>query len=497
MSGSSGREVGGASVRARGWGWRHGGRRARAVSGLDLDVAAGERVLLLGASGAGKSTLLAALAGLLEDGESGDAEGELLVEGAPPQASRGRTGLLLQDPDAHTVLARCGDDVAFGCENIGVPREETWRRVDAALAAVGLPVRRDRPTAALSGGERQRLALAGVLAMGPGLLLLDEPTANLDPGGVLEVRDAVVTVQQRTGATLIVVEHRVDVWSEVVDRAVVLGPDGVLADGAPRAVLAARGDELAAAGVWVPGRRPSVPRRAGSAARGADLLTGAGLDVGRPGAGVAARGLDLRLGAGTCTAVTGPNGSGKSTLALTVAGLLPPLGGRVTASRALRDGLGRDPLHWRARELVRRIGTVFQDPEHQFLTGTVADELAHGPRRQGLPTADVTRRVDELLARLRLDRLAAANPFTLSGGEKRRLSVGTAMAIRPGVLVLDEPTFGQDARTWAELVALLAEVADAGVAVLAVTHDTELVDVLADAVVALPDARPTSVGVAT
>ena len=192
----------GASVRARGWGWRHSGRRARAVADLDLDVDAGERVLLLGASGAGKSTLLAALAGLLEDGESGDAEGELLVDGRAPRASRGRTGLLLQDPDAHTVLARCGDDVAFGCENIGVPRDETWRRVDAALAAVGLPVRRDRPTAALSGGERQRLALAGVLAMGPGLLLLDEPTANLDPAGVVEVRDAVVAVQRRTGATL-------------------------------------------------------------------------------------------------------------------------------------------------------------------------------------------------------------------------------------------------------------------------------------------------------
>ena len=257
-------------------------------------------------------------------------------------------------------------------------------------------------------------------------------------------------------------------------------------------MLAARGDELAAAGVWVPGRRPAGPVRPRGPVPGTGpaLLTGTGLGVARPGAPTAAHGLDLALRAGSCTAVTGPNGSGKSTLALTVAGLLRPRSGQVTASDELRDGLGPDPLRWRARELVRRIGTVFQDPEHQFLTGTVADELAHGPRRQGLPAGDVARRVDELLARLRLDRLAGANPFTLSGGEKRRLSVGTAMAVRPGVLVLDEPTFGQDARTWAELVALLAEVADAGVAVLAVSHDTELVDVLADAVVALPDTRP-------
>ncbi|OUE06489.1 putative HMP/thiamine import ATP-binding protein YkoD [Clavibacter michiganensis subsp. michiganensis] len=184
--------------------------------------------------------------------------------------------------------------------------------------------------------------------------------------------------------------------------------------------------------------------------------------------------------------LTGPNGGGKSTLALTLGGLLPALSGRVVAEAALADGLGADPVTWSSRELAARIGTVFQDPEHQFLAGTVRAELEVGPRAVGMDPADAARRVDELLVRLRLDGLAQANPFTLSGGEKRRLSVATALATAPGLLVLDEPTFGQDARTWAELVALLADLVDRdGVGVLAVTHDADLVRALADDVLRL------------
>ncbi|OUE08780.1 putative HMP/thiamine import ATP-binding protein YkoD [Clavibacter michiganensis] len=212
------------------------------------------------------------------------------------------------------------------------------------------------------------------------------------------------------------------------------------------------------------------------------------LAVGRGGArGMrVADGVDLRLVSGRVTALTGPNGGGKSTLALTLGGLLPPIAGRVAAEADLAAGLGADPAAWRSRELAARVGTVFQDPEHQFLASTVRAELEVGPRAVFMDPAESTRRVDELLVRLRLDGLARANPFTLSGGEKRRLSVATALATAPRLLVLDEPTFGQDARTWAELVALLAELVDReGVGVLAVTHDVDLVDALADDVLRL------------
>ena len=178
------------------------------------------------------------------------------------------------------------------------------------------------------------------------------------------------------------------------------------------------------------------------------------------------------------TAITGPNGAGKSPLGLTLAGLLPPLAGEVRAAPSLAAGAGMLPIGWRSRELLTRIGTVFQEPEHQLLRSTVRAELEVGPRALQLSEADRTARVDELLARLRLDALAEANPYTLSGGEKRRLTVGAMLATRPAVLVLDEPTFGQDARTWAELVGLLAELRDEGAALVAITHDEDVVRAL-------------------
>ncbi|QCR20689.1 ABC transporter ATP-binding protein [Agrococcus sp. SGAir0287] len=445
------------------------------MAGLDLAIEPGERVLLLGPSGAGKSTLLAGLAGVLGDAEDGEESGALTVDGAHPASRRGSAGLVLQDPQANTILSRVGDDVAFGPENLRVPRDEIWRRVRASLDAVGLAVDPDRSTAALSGGQRQRLALAGVLAMRPGLVLLDEPTANLDPAGVVEVRDAVVRMLESTGATLVVVEHRVEQWLPVVDRVVVLDPGGgVLADGPAATVLGRHGDELAERGVWVPGHPVDVARTTTGA--GAELLRAAGLVVGRD--APVRPPVDLALHAGTSTVVTGPNGAGKSTLALTMASLLPRLGGDLVAAPALAGDLGPDPARWRSSALATRIGTVFQEPEHQLVGRTVREELAVGLRAIGLPVSRHAARIDALLARLRLDRLADAHPFTLSGGEQRRLSVATVLATGPRVVVLDEPTFGQDRRTWRELVGLMAELVADGVALLSVSHDADVVRVL-------------------
>lgn len=476
----------GSRIRARGWGWRHASRSAPAVAGLDLDVEPGERVLLLGPSGAGKSTLLAALAGVLGGDDEGDETGELSVDGAHPATRHGAphtAGLVLQDPQANTIMSRIGDDVAFGCENLGVPRDEIWPRVRAALDAVGLDVPLDRSTAALSGGQRQRLALAGVLAMRPGLILLDEPTANLDPVGVVEVRDAVARVAAATGATLVVVEHRVETWLPVVDRVVVLEPGGgAIADGPPETVLDAHRASLAAQGVWVPGLPVDVPRTRRSP--GEALLVAEAVRSGRGGDAVHAA-VDLEIRAGEALVVTGPNGAGKSTLALTLAGLLPPVAGTVRATDALRgtvEGSVADaPIRWRPKQLTTRIGTVFQQPEHQFVAARVRDEIGAGLRALRLPQPEIDARVDGLLAALRLEALADANPFTLSGGEQRRLSVATVLAPAPRVMVLDEPTFGQDRRTWQELVRLIASlVDDRGCAVVAVTHDADVERVLGD-----------------
>ncbi|MGC5032628.1 ABC transporter ATP-binding protein [Micromonospora sp. DT229] len=468
-------------VWVRGFGWRHAGRRAWALRGVDLRVQRGERVLLLGPSGAGKSTLLAALAGLLPE-DSGEQEGTIEIDGRPPTETRERVGIVFQDPQSQLVMARSGDDVAFGLENRGVPAAQIWPRVDEALHRVGFPYHRDRPTAALSGGEQQRLALAGALALRPDLLLLDEPTANLDPAGADLVRTAIARAVDGD-TTLILVEHRISDALPLVDRVVVLEPGGgVRADGPPEQVFAAHGDALAAEGVWVPGR-PLPPRKATTPA-GEVLLTADGL--GQP---PRLAPTDLTVRAGEALAVLGPNGAGKSTLALLLGGLGKPGAGRLSASAELAGADAHKPPHrWRAPALARRIGSVFQDPEHQFVTSTVFDELALGPRRTGAAEATIRDRVDELLHRLRLDKLAGANPYTLSGGEARRLSVATALATAPRLLICDEPTFGQDRRTWRELVDLFAQLRDGGHGLVTVTHDADFVAALADRTLTL---RPT------
>ncbi|HTF07384.1 MAG TPA: ABC transporter ATP-binding protein [Asanoa sp.] len=458
------------AVELSGFGWRHAGRKAWAMRGVDLHIERGERVLLLGPSGAGKSTLLAALAGLLAD-DSGEREGTAEVDGLDTRKARERVGIVFQDPATQLVMSRVGDDVAFGLENRAVPRAEIWPRVRQALDAVGFGHPLDRPTHALSGGEQQRLALAGVLALRPDLLLLDEPTANLDPVGADLVRASLRTAVSRD-TTVIMVEHRLEPVVPFVDRVVVLAPGGgVVASGSPAEVFGAHGAALAADGIWVPGQPLPPPRRA-VASPGEVLVT-----ADRVALEPRLAPTDLTVRTGEALAVLGPNGAGKSTLALLLGGLLKPTSGRVVASSVLAGGdAARPPHRWRAADLTARIGSVFQDPEHQFVASTVRDELAVGPRRLGRPLAVV----DELLVRLHLEQLARANPYTLSGGEARRLSVATALASAPHLLLLDEPTFGQDRRTWIELVALLADLRDEGHGVLAVTHDPAFVEALAD-----------------
>ena len=481
-------EGAGARVCARGWGWRHAGRKNAALSGVDLDIAPGERVLVLGPSGSGKSTLMGGLAGLLGGAEEGEATGTLTVDGVAPADARGRVGLLMQDPEAQVVLARVGDDVAFGMENLGVAREEIWPRVENSLEAVGLSVPLDHLTTELSGGQKQRLALASILAMGPGLLLLDEPTANLDPSGVAEVRAAVEKVVERTGATVVVVEHRVDVWASLVDRVIVVADGAIAADGPLDEVLEQQGDALRERGIWLPGDdvaaevgpAPEVPPASSEAAPIARVTD---LTIGYDAAAPVRSGIDLTIERGVSTCIVGANGAGKSTFALTLAGLLPPLEGTVEVETS--DGTAGDPHEWSSKQLLGRMSMVFQEPEYQFLAATVAEELAIGPRAAGMTDEEIAPLVDEHLEALGLTKLARANPMTLSGGEKRRLSVATALISAPELLILDEPTFGQDRGTWLGLVRLLRAALERGVTLVSITHDPAFVAAMGQRVVDL------------
>jgi energy-coupling factor transport system ATP-binding protein len=471
------------AVRLNGFGFRPAGRARWAVRDVDLRIERGERVLLLGASGTGKSTVLRAIAGLLDAG--GQTTGEVEVEGLAAPSARDRVGLLLQDPDAGLVLSRAGEDVAFGPQNRGYAPAEVESRVAAALSSVGFPYPPSHPIAALSGGERQRLALAGVLALTPSVLLLDEPTSMVDPDGAALVRLAVEKVTRETDSTLVIVEHTVDRWLDIIDRVVVLGSGGVEADGTVAEVR----ESLAATHTWL--RPASLPARAERT--GGELLLRANA-VGYRHKGsqhFSISGVDAQLRAGSPLALAGANGSGKTTVARLLGGLMAPTVGAVVAEPGLIGSapLRRAPHTWRAAALAGRIGSVFQNPEHAFLAADVRSELAIGLRSLGHPDSVVRATVDDLLGQLRLEHLAMQNPFTLSGGEQRRLSVGAAIATAPRVLVLDEPTFGQDPHTWRELAQLVMRLGDAGTAIAVATHDQAFRVAVASRVLWLTSAR--------
>ena len=458
----------GARITALGWGLRYPGRTEAALSGVSFTIGAGELVVLMGASGSGKSTLLAALAGTLPEG--GDT-GSLRVEGPGQGPASVRIGLVQQEPEGNIVMERVGDDVAFPLESAAVLPARIWPQVAGALDGVGLGVPLDRDTSRLSGGQQQLLAVAAAAVAGPHLLLLDEPTANLDPAAAAGVLAAVEAVRTAHGCTVVVVEHRIEAWLARADR-VLLAEGGSVLDLEPTdlgAHFATRPDS--AARVWVD--HAHLPRRAPSGQPGGVVMAAMGVTV-------ADRlpSTDLAVGSGEVLAVTGPPGSGKSTLLACLAGLLEPSAGTVLV-RSSSDGAQRaDPWHWPSAEIAGSFGVVFQNPEHQFVTGRVVDEVQHGLLGAGVAEPEAAARAARMLDRLRLSHLAAADPFTLSGGEQRRLSVGTALALDPGILLLDEPTFGQDPATWAELVDIIADHRDAGGAVVMATHDPDLVRAL-------------------
>ena len=441
---------------------------------------------MVGPSGSGKSTLGLALAGLLPREIPGSVRGELSVAGLDPRTSeRGRlaatVGIVFQDPGSQLILERVEDDVAFGLENRAWPLEAMRERVAAAIAEAGLGGLERRRSNRLSGGQQQRLALAGVMAPQPEVLVLDEPTANLDPAGAAAFLDRLARLRATRTTAIVLVEHRVDAAWPLADLVLALGPDGAPIDvGAPADVLRRSAERMAEAGIWLPG-----PVAAGSHPRFAPGSTGLSPVVETDGLGYAyERGapvlseVDVAFGAGERVALVGPNGSGKSTLGRLLVGLLRATEGSVRLA-------GTDPARLPPADLARRAGYVFQDPESGFLADTVAGEVMLGltDAERGAATALMDR------LRLPLDRFGERSPYRLSGGEARRLSLACTLVRRPAVLVLDEPTFGQDRFGYDGLVEILRERIEDGVCLVIATHDEGLVADVASRVVTLDGGR--------
>lgn len=391
---------------------------------------------------------------------------------------------MFQDPASQLVMERVEDDVAFGLENRGWPRAAMRARVPEAIEEAGLEGLGRRRSVHLSGGQQQRLALAGVLAPRPGVLVLDEPTANLDPDGARAFFERLAAIRAARAATIVLVEHRVDLAWPLADRVLALGRDGRPLDlGTPESVVARSGQRLVAEGIWLPERvDPMLPGRAAAAEprgrSGPVLASAEGVTFAYARGIPVVRDVDLEIRSGEHVALRGPNGGGKSTLGRLLVGLLRPDAGRIR--------LGRDdPSRLPAAELARGAGYVFQDPERQFLTARVSDEVLIGLR------PEERARVPALMAALGLplEAFGGRSPYTLSGGEERRLSLASTLVRRPRLLVLDEPTFGQDRRGVESLLAILAERVEDGAAVLAITHDERFAAALADRTLVLEAGR--------
>ncbi len=461
------------------------------MENFGLQVGAGEKVLLAGPSGSGKSTLLRALAGLLRTADVGDLSGEVRVDGMYPQARPGQVGLLLQDPSAATVSDRVGRDVAFGIENTGVPREKMPDIVRAALRAARFPYGETRRTAALSGGETQRLSLAGALALGPRVLLLDEPTSMLDAENAARVRAAVLEVCAERGTTLVVVEHRLEPWLDHVDRLVVLDEGRVVGDGLPRPVMERAAGSLAARGIWVsglPAPQPmtvepdlvvphELPSDAGALVRGRGLSVRhrspfAGSSRRDPGHHVL-HGVDADLEQGRSLVLSGPSGAGKSTLLAVLAGLQRPASGSAAIHWSLAGRNGVELSRLSSAELASRLAWAPQLPAHGLVQHTVLDEVLLTSTALGRPLDKAEERARALLAALGLDHLMLASAHRLSGGEQRRLLVAAALVHGPAGLLLDEPTVGQDRLTWAAVTGACTALVGSGGAVAVATHDPD------------------------
>ena len=418
----------------------------------------------------------------------GTVSGSLRLDGSEihsiaPPALASRVGIVFQDPASQLVMERVEDDVAFGLENRGWPSERMLARVPESLAEVGLAGLELHRSTRLSGGQQQRLALAGVLAPRPMVLVLDEPTANLDPDGATTFFARLEELRASRSTTIVLVEHRVSAAWPLADEVLALDSDGSPIDvGAPADVLSRSRTRMTEAGIWMPGE-PAGRRRTDPVMPGETLVEAVGVGFGYDRRSPVVHDVDLTLAAGERVALVGPNGSGKSTLGRLLVGLLAPQRGRVLMR-------GDDPSRLPAAELARRAGYVFQEPERQFLADRVADEVALGLRPDELAL------VPDLMDRLRLplETFGDRSPYRLSGGEQRRLSLACVLVRRPALLVLDEPTFGQDRLGHEALVAILDERLASGTCVVAATHDERFVADVADRVMALDRGRIVSDG---
>jgi energy-coupling factor transport system ATP-binding protein len=420
----------------------------QALRGIDLTIAPGSFVLVGGTSGSGKSTLAHTLMGLIPQTMPAEVSGHIRVAGLDPRKDgtahlARQVGLVFQNPVTQLFNGTVREEAAFGPRNLGLPKEEIARRVNWALEKTGCTHLSGRAVRHLSGGEQQRVAIAANLAMRPRLLLLDEPTANLDTEGVRAVVGTLAQLHRRAQVTIVVIEHRLEPFLPHAERLIWLEDGSIIADGLPVETLAQMEPKLP----------PSAPP---PTSNGEVLVKLDGVTAGYNGHSVL-RKCSLNLRRGEFMALIGSNGAGKTTLARVLAGLLRPKRGRVV---------------WHTNGRKQRFGLLQQNPLHQLVCDTVGEEVSFGPRNLG---QEHMKGVEEVLAQTDLLALRHRSTQALSVGQQQRTAMAATLALRPTLLILDEPTIGQDRRHLHRMMEFVRSLHRAGQTVLLITHDHKLV----------------------
>lgn len=497
------------ALKLRGVRFRPDGGKTPVLQGIDLDIRRGEWVLVMGPSGAGKTTFALALNGTVPHSITGQFEGEILVDGlltteTPVATMATHIGMVFQDPDGQIVHETVRDEVYFGLENLQRPPDEVIDRAHRALKKVGMFDLLDAEIMSLSGGQKQRVSLAAVLALSPDIIVLDEPTANLDPQGMRDVFEVVEQIHKEDGVTVVMIEHHVDELAEKVDRVVVLEQGRVALDGPPAGVFTQAAPDAGRSGLWLPQvcelaysvgvTAPSglLPMNVGECAEALEPTVRAHsiqpASIGSPSAAAESvlsikdlrfayrgapattlKGVTLTLPRGVITAIVGPNGSGKTTLAKCATRINQPPAGAIFLE-------GSDITKMSQYDLTRQVGYVFQNPDHQFVTDRTFDELAYSLRVRKVPEEEVGNRVRRMLNLMELENKEDESPFALSVGERRRLSVATMLILEQKLVILDEPTIGQDlARSEALFQILDGLCREQQTTMVFITHDMRLV----------------------